>query len=101
LVVGITLYVVLMTVLFWRQVGSWLQAHFTTRRATPAELASGIRAGKELLRRHLATPNIPERPLQRIWQMGFIQVALGIIAMTALLSLLDGPLDGMWLSLLK
>ena len=85
----------------WRRVGAWLQDHFTTRPATPAEIASGIRAGKEVLYRHLTTPYQPPRLGQRLLSMGLLQVFVGIMLMGTLLQLLNGQLDFLWAFLVK
>jgi hypothetical protein len=73
----------------WKRVGGWIQQHLTTRRASAKELASGIAAGKELLRQHLETPFMPPRRGLRLWRMGFIQVLIGVTMMGYLLQLLD------------
>lgn len=92
-VVSILLMLAAVVSLSWQRVGSFLQQHFTTRPPNGTELASGIRAGKEILRRHLEDP----RPLpsfrQRLLQMGLIQVATGILLMGSLLYLVDPLLD--------
>lgn len=62
----------------WKRVGGWIQQHLTTRPATRKELASGIRAGRELLLRHLEAPLPPRRAL-RLWRMGFVQVLSGAL----------------------
>jgi uncharacterized protein YqhQ len=89
LVVGYVLFVAL----FWRRVGAWLQTHITTRRATPKELASGIRAGEELLRRHLAGTGEAPRPFERVWRMGLAQVMIGVMITGFIMQLLQSPLD--------
>lgn len=81
----------------WKRIGGWIQQHCTTRPASAKELASGIAAGKEILRRHLETPFILPRRGVRLWRMGFVQVLLGATAMLYLLQWLDG----LWKFLVK
>jgi len=81
-------------VLSWRRIGGWLQEHITTRRASAREIASGIRAGHEVLARHLTAGSLlPPTGWQRLWQMGLAQVLFGALLMGYLLQLLDKPLD--------
>ncbi len=79
----------LLVTLVWRRVGSWFQQHLTTRPASPAEIASGIAAGQELLMRHLDAAAQPPRRGMRLWRTGFIQVLIGVTLMSALFWLLD------------
>ncbi len=76
---------------WWRSVGGWLQQHFTTRPATDAQIESGIRAARELLRAHDRAPFAPlrgRRVLWRFWRMGFLQIMTGFAAGLGLLKLL-------------
>jgi hypothetical protein len=76
---------------WWRSVGGWLQQHFTTRPATDAQIESGIRAARELLRAHDRAPFAPlrgRRVLLRFWRMGFLQIMGGFSAGLGLLKLL-------------
>ena len=76
---------------WWRSVGGWLQQHFTTRPATDAQIESGIRAARELLRAHDRAPFAPlrgRRVLWRFWRMGFLQIMTGFVAGLGLLKLL-------------
>jgi CBS domain-containing protein len=72
----------LTTLFTWRRVGTFLQERFTTRRANPAQLQSGIAAGAELMSKYLSTP--PGRPLllRRIWCMGMLQSMIGMALVT-------------------
>ncbi|MBC8103880.1 MAG: DUF1385 domain-containing protein [Cytophagales bacterium] len=74
--------------LYWRNLGSWLQRHVTTRPATDAQIGSAILAAREVLRRHSAAPDAPTRPLDRLWRMGLPQILLGFLSVLALTSLL-------------
>jgi len=90
----------------WKRIGGWVQQHLTTRPATPKELASGIKAGKELLRRHLEAPLPPHRAL-RLWRMGFVQVLTGAMLTgylrqwLLLLAQKSAWLDVVWHNLVK
>jgi len=88
LIVTLAVFGILFVTATWKRIGGWLQEHLTTRPTAPKELASGIAAGMELLRRHLETAQSPRRGL-RVWRMGFIQVLIGVMIMGSLLQLLD------------
>jgi CBS domain-containing protein len=94
---------VFLILLNWRRVGGFLQQYCTTRPATPAELASGIRAGKAVIRAHFAAPPTtgPARPLARFWRMGLLQSALGVMLTWFVLELVAIRLDGFLQSLVK
>lgn len=91
----------ILVMLNWRRVGGWVQLHLTTRRATPREIASGIKAGQEILQRHQAIGGLTPRPWQRVWHMGLAQVMMGAILMNSLLQLCEKPLDYLVNSLVK
>lgn len=69
---------------FWHRVGHWVQTWFTTRPPTDRQLASGIRAGEELLARYRAAPHPEPGLLWRLWGMGIIQMA-GAFFLTVML----------------
>jgi len=74
----------------WRNVGVFLQQHFTTRPATDRQIASGIAAAQELERKFLQT--VPRRPTlwRRLWCMGLPQTFLGVsLGASAMLFLLE------------
>ncbi|OPZ80287.1 MAG: hypothetical protein BWY76_03397 [bacterium ADurb.Bin429] len=86
----------------WRALGGWLQQYFTTRRPSAREIASGIRAGLEVTRCHLTIPPTErQHPSRRIWNMGLLQVALGIAVTWPLFQWLTGVLDRLLISLLQ
>jgi CBS domain-containing protein len=95
------LWMVLLLAVSWRRIGTWLQTHWTTRRASPAELASGIRAGREVLARHWATPPGSPPPAVRLWRMGLLQVVLGLIVMSLFQDYANQLLYAVWHSLVK
>jgi CBS domain-containing protein len=67
----------LATVLTWRQVGTFLQQYFTTRPASQKQLASGIRAGQDLLTKYRQDVNRKAKFPMRVWRMGFVQMIAG------------------------
>jgi CBS domain-containing protein len=69
----------IVTFLIWRPVGTFMQQYFTTRKASPKQLASGIRAGEDLLHRYRTNPNRVVKLPMRIWRMGLLQVIAGSI----------------------
>jgi CBS domain-containing protein len=84
---------------YWRSLGAWLQQHFTTRPATDAQIQSGIVAARQLLAEHGRAPFVPphkrQRPLVRLWRMGFVQILCGFLigyGLLALASLVWPPL---------
>ena len=74
---GAYLLSVLLVLGYWRRLGAWFQATFTTRPATEAQLVQGIAAAKELLAKHSTLTPPPPSPLQRLWFSGLPQILLG------------------------
>ncbi len=50
------------------------------RPPSPSELASGVRAGQELIERHQDAIGKPSNLLSRIWCMGLLQAMAGLFA---------------------
>jgi hypothetical protein len=70
------LVAMIVTVVFWRRVGSWLQQWVTTRPATPDQIESGIAAGRQLMERY--QKGVPSGGVwRRVWNMGLLQVMSG------------------------
>jgi hypothetical protein len=67
-----------MTLLTWRQVGTFLQQYFTTRKASRKQIASGIAAGEDLLAKFRQNTNRTVKLPLRIWRMGFLQMFAGV-----------------------
>ncbi|HEY3266764.1 MAG TPA: DUF1385 domain-containing protein [Armatimonadota bacterium] len=62
----------------YRFFGHWVQLHVTTRPASRRQLEAGIRAGEEVLERYQnGAPPRRFPGLNRLWNMGLAQVALG------------------------
>lgn len=66
-------------VMWWRTVGTYMQNYITTKPASPRQLQCGIKAGEELLAKYQREPNKSADGWMRFWNMGLIQVALGFI----------------------
>ena len=65
---------------YWKQAGMWIQQYLTTAPASDKQIQNGIQAGEELLKMH--KKDISPRPpglLEKIWNMGLIQVFLSFI----------------------
>lgn len=68
---------VVIAILFWRQLGMWLQRTFTVKRPKPHQLRSGLKAGEELLIRFQHQPFRSLPLIGQIWNMGFLQILSG------------------------
>jgi hypothetical protein len=84
------------TAVYWRRIGAFIQQHLTTRPATAQEIASGIAAAEDVLRKHRTTAPGPPTLPQRLMAMGIFQVLTGAIVVGLLLQLADFLLDGFW-----
>jgi hypothetical protein len=56
-----------LTVKLWRPMGLMVQRYFTTKPPTSAQLASGIKAGQQVLEQFIRTPHGPPSFWQRLW----------------------------------
>ena len=63
-----------------RRIGMWVQDNFTTVNASEKQFKSSIKAGEELLDKHKNDIN-PRPPgfLEKIWNMGIIQILLSFL----------------------
>jgi len=68
---------VAVVILGWRKIGYYAQQYITTKKPSPRQLQSGIKAGEELLAKFRREPNKQPDGLSRIWHMGMIQVLTG------------------------
>jgi len=60
---------------YWRKFGMWLQNNLTTATAGNKHLQSGIKAGEEILRKNKDDKDpFPPSILQKIWNMGLVQM---------------------------
>jgi len=67
----------IVALLYWRRLGHWVQALFTTRPARPHELQSGIDAARMLLNQYRRAPGYRAPLWRRIWNRGLVQVLAG------------------------
>lgn len=65
-------------VIGWRTVGNWKQSYFTTKPPSERQLASGIAAGQEILKRFHERPGYQAYGFKRVWNMGFLQASAGM-----------------------
>lgn len=72
----------------WKPAGLWMQRHFTTKDPTSPQLASGIRAGQELLEKFAARPHGMPSFFRRLWGAGLFQMMASFILAFWLLGLL-------------
>ncbi len=79
----------LATAMTWRGFGAFLQNRFTTKPASPGQLASGIAAGESLLA--ACRTDALSRPgrMLRIWRSGLVQIAAGVAVISGLEGLLE------------
>jgi CBS domain-containing protein len=77
----------LLTLITWRQVGTFLQQYFTTKPASDKQIASGIKAGEDLLSKYRQDVNRRAKWPLRVWRMGFIQMIAGTMAPTSIVFL--------------
>ncbi len=82
----------ILTLFFWRPVGSFVQYWITTKKPTDKQLASGIEAGRQLLEKYQVASNRASGPWQRLFNSGILHVmsgsflALGIWSLIAWLT---------------
>jgi uncharacterized protein YqhQ len=81
------------TLLVWRPIGNLLQALFTTRPPSERQLRNGIEAGKQLLHRYQMQGYRPLTLRERIWNMGILQIATGMMVVWWTLDMLG---FGIW-----
>ncbi len=75
------LLALVVVVVGWRTVGGWLQYFVTTSTPSRRQLANGVAAGNELLKRYQEQPRYQLFGFQRIWKLGLVQTAAGMFAM--------------------
>lgn len=71
------LVAILVTLMTWRIIGSWLQQNVTTRPPNKKQLMSAIKAGRELLNEFERSPIIAPGPGARILSSGMLQIMAG------------------------
>jgi len=80
----------------WRFVGGMLQQFVTTSNPSEKQLASGVQAGVELIEEYRKQPGYVAVGFQRLWNVGFPQVAAGMFSGYAIIAAI-GSLIGMTL----
>ncbi|MEI7576971.1 MAG: DUF1385 domain-containing protein [Armatimonadota bacterium] len=86
------LMAVLVTLFFWRPLGSFAQQYITTKPATPKQIQSGIDAAHELLLNYEQAPNRKPTPFGRLLNSGVLHVIAGSFLAYLIASLLAVPL---------
>lgn len=83
------LFSLIFTFFFWRQFGTALQEHLTTRPATRAQLESGIKAGREIMAKYqtqtYVTPPLVFRLLNSGMLFSFAGMLVGLYLFVTLL----------------
>jgi CBS domain-containing protein len=88
---GVWLGILALVVVLGRcTIGGLAQRYITTRPPTPDELASGVRAGRDLIERHQGAIGQPTPFLRRIWCMGILQAMAGLLFTYWLVSTVAG-----------
>lgn len=67
----------IITLLFWRPLGTMLQFYVTTKPPSRAQIEGGIRAGRELLSAFERTGAVAAGPATRLWNSGLPQIMGG------------------------
>lgn len=83
----------IVTLVFWRPLGSALQYYVTTKPPTPQQIEAGIRAGRELLAKHQRARRTVASPFERIWNSGLLHIMLGSAIVATILDLTARLLD--------
>ena len=79
---GTVLLALLFVFFAWRTFGTALQTVFTTRPASPKQLESGIKAGRELLKKYQQNPHEMESFGARLLNSGIFYSMAGAIGVT-------------------
>lgn len=87
----------LIAILFWRDVGAWMQKYVTTRPPSPKQLESGIAAGNQLIKNFHENPGYRPIGFNRFWRMGLVQNAAGISLITWISGLIASHYHLYWL----
>jgi hypothetical protein len=77
---------------FWQPAGLWIQRYFTTKPPSPAQLASGIKAGRELLEKFSGQPHPVPSFWRRLWGSGLPILAASFLITAWILSLFFGKI---------
>lgn len=91
------LVAILVTMFFWRSLGSFIQYWFTTRPPNRRQLDAGIRAGKDLLTKYENNPVVAPSPWQRFASSGLPFILLGYLGSAFVIRLIAQVLNLKWL----
>ena len=83
------LFSLIFTFFFWRQFGTALQEHLTTRPATREQLESGIKAGRELMEKYQSQQYAPKPLVFRLLNSGMLLSFAGMMLGTFLFLTLE------------
>lgn len=87
----------LVAVMFWRDVGAWMQKYVTTRPPSRKQLESGIAAGNQLIKRFHEGSGYPPTGFNKLWRMGLIQNAAGLVLVSLLSDMIASYFHIFWL----
>lgn len=90
------LVALLVTMFFWRPLGSFIQYWFTTRPPNRRQIDAGIRAGKDLLAKFENNPIVAPSPMQRFLASGLPFILIGFLGASYALSELARLLNLQW-----
>ena len=83
------LFSLIFTFFFWRNFGTALQEFLTTRPASPKQLQSGIKAGRELMEKYQAQQRVPPPLILRLLNSGMLLAFAGMLLGTFAFTLLQ------------
>jgi hypothetical protein len=83
------LIAVLVTVFFWRPVGTFLQWAITTKPASDDQIRSGIKAADELIANYAKTRRVHVHPMVRIFRSGMLHAMAGGMMTVGLAALIN------------
>ena len=79
-------FAILMTLIWWKPIGSFVQFFFTTKPPTDAQLEMGLKSGRELLRKYKKKPIFEPSFGRRLANSGMPEIFLGSFLTYFLLS---------------
>lgn len=82
-IIGAVAPAALLTLSFWRPLGSFLQQNFTTRPASDKQIRSGIKAAEDLLAKYRQDVTTAPTIRSRILGSGLLQIFAGVLAVSA------------------
>lgn len=94
-----TLAAAIVTLFFWRPLGSFAQQYITTKPATPKQIQSGIDAARELLANYETASHRTVTPSVRLLNSGVLHVMAGAFLAYLVVSLIALPFGVKFLSL--